>query len=976
MKFFNLPKFFLFGCLVLFAFSIQAQTAVSGTVTDGNEPLIGATVLVAGSSTGTVTDFDGTFSLNVNQDPPFTLDISYTGYKSQSIEVAGVQSGLAITLESGATLIDEVVVSASRRKEKAQDAPSSISVLNARKLEASPNNNPVRNLVNTAGVTVQQQSAGRLNIQLRGDGGIFGSATFPIQDYRSLSGPGLGTFDVLNSPVSNVDVDRIEVVRGPGSALYGPGVTAGVVHFITKSAIDKPGTTIELVGGELATFGASVRHATKVSDKFGFKINGVYKRGDEFTLDPDDERDAATIASFKRSVVSPIISNGVVDVTQPGKTLLTEADLDPDGDGNMMQDFWDQKILNATLEFRPADDMSIVASGGYNNASAVFFNSQGEGLSQATETWGQVRFQKGGLFAQAFVLNNDGGSAEKPTFLYRTGNSTGIARRQLEGQLQYNFDLPNILSSNWTAGLDYRSSTADTGNEVYGRNEADDDFNIIGAYLQGKFQLAKKLDFVVAGRADKFNFLDDLAVSPRAVLVFKPSPSHTIRGGFNRAVGAPTQLQVNIDFPVNVPIPGAFDIWLYGNKVPQTFGDNPQIVFNGAFPVPSLPVGTPGLPNAYTYGAVSASAGADPTDDLNFVQELVAGLAAQLVGGGVDPDQAAAVAGAIGGYLADPANTPGGVTGSFVGINLFNGEPLGLINAPAATLRTEDTWEVGYKGLIANKLGVSLDIYNRKVDGATLFTAISPSWTLQNANYGADLGAAVEGTGIRDFIYNTLGGDNAPDPAVAAATADALTAGIVGAYTAGGDAAGGTIDFLSSNGILATTPTEQMPGTPGAHLAAGYRTFEAYSYTGLDLGLEYYVNNDLSIFANYSWISDNIFEDLPVIGADGATTTTSLSAPKNKFRIGANYTPEFGLRGNIAFQHDDSYLALLGLYSGDTDVKNLVDLGVGYKLKNGLSFNISAQNLFNSEYRQFPGFPPIGRRVLGTVRYTFGDNKE
>lgn len=157
----------------------------------------------------------------------------------------------------------------------------------------------------------------RINIQLRGDGGLFGSASFPILDYRSLSGPGLGTFDALNSPLNNLDIDRIEVVRGPGSALYGPGVTSGVVHFITKSPIDKPGTAIELLGGELNTFGITARHATKVSDKFGFKVNAVLKRGDEFSLDPNDPDDAAQIALFQKTVSAPAITDGIVDATQP-----------------------------------------------------------------------------------------------------------------------------------------------------------------------------------------------------------------------------------------------------------------------------------------------------------------------------------------------------------------------------------------------------------------------------------------------------------------------------------------------------------------------------------------------------------------------------------------------------------------------------------------------------------------------------------
>jgi len=942
--------------LVLVTLGLQAQTTVSGRIMDGeyNEPLIGANVLIQGTTTGTSTDLDGNFTLTSSQPLPWDLEISYTGFEDQSITVTNPTSNLNINMASSAILTDEIVISASRRREKIQEAPASISVINARKLESSPNENPARNLINVPGVTIQQQSAGRINIQLRGDGGLFGSATFPILDYRSLSGPGLGTFDALNSPLNNLDISRIEVVRGPGSALYGPGVTAGVVHFISKSAIDEPCTSVELIGGELNTFGGSFRHATKVSDKFGFKINGVFKRGDEFTLDPNSPEDRIQIDQFATSISRPVITNGTVDATQQGEVLLTERDLDPDGDGNVMQDFWNQAVINGTLEFRPQDDLSMVLSGGYNQASAVFYNSQGEGLSQASEQWIQGRVQKGGLFAQAFFLNNTGGSDDKPTFLYQTGLTTQIARQQIEAQVQYNFDTPGLLNSVWTTGFDYRLSKADTKNTVYGREEEDDDFAIAGAYLQGKFALNKKLDIVLAGRGDKFNFVDEVVFSPRAVAVFKPSPRHTIRAGFNRAQGAPSQLQVNIDFPVSSPVPGAFDIWLLGNKEAQTFTD-PQIVFNGLIPLPPLPVGTPGFPNAYTFGAVNGAVQA----------QLIPGIQAQFEAGGLPTAQAAGLAGAIQGYLNDPANTPAGFTGNFVGINLFNGEQIGTTNAPAAQIRTEDTWEIGYKGLIGDRLGVTIDLYNRDITGATLFTAISPSWLPVGAQFGNDLGTAIGNTGVRDFMFNLLGGDLNP---AAGPTADALNAAIVGAYTAGGDGFEANIAPLLANAIFATTPTDQVPDDGVTHLSAGYRTFESFSYTGTDIGLEYYVNDNLSLFGNYTWISENIFN--PVIqGSDGATEQTSISQPLNKFRLGFNYAQEYGLRANLAFQHDDSYEVFLGDFSGIREETNLVDAGVGYKMNNGLTLSVTAQNLFDSEYRAYPHFPKIGRRVLATLRY-------
>lgn len=966
----RIKQFILLTFLLVCQTFLFGQGTISGVLSGADgEPLIGANVVVEGTTEGATTDLDGSFSLKTTQAFPVTLVCSYTGFSPENVVVNAPTSSLAVTLVEGIVFGGDIVVSASRKKEKVIEAPASISVLNAKKMAASPNDNPVRNLVTMPGVTVQQQSASVINIQLRGDGGIFGSASFPILDYRSLSGPGLGTFDALNSPLNNIDIDRIEVVRGPGSALYGPDVTSGVVHFISKSPIDQPGTTIELIGGELSTFGGSIRHATKVSDKFGFKVNGVYKKGNEFTLDPNDTTDAIQIAKFSRTISSPAVTGGIVDVTKPGNVLLTEADLDPDGDGNMMQKDWNQMVLNGTLEFRPQKDFSINLAGGMNGASHVFYNSQGEGLSQAVEVWTQARFQKGGLFGQVFWLHNDGGKDDSPTFLYQTGNTSRVERTQLEGQLQYNFSANNFLNSEFTTGIDYRNSVANTFNQVYGRNEDDDNFGIYGAYIQGKFGITKKLDFVAAGRIDKFTFLDETAFQPRAVLVYKASPRHTFRAGFNRAVGAPTQLEVNIDFPVsafNVPGIGLVgDVWLQGNKEERTFGDNPMIVWNSylqSLGLPNLPVGTPGLPNAVTYGAATAG----------LLPQLLPGIAASLIGNGVPAEQAGAIVADLGAYLANPANFPSGFTGTFEGFNIFNGQPLGLIDAPIASLRKEDTWEVGYKGLIGNKLGVLVDVYNIKTTGATLFTGISPTYRLNNLNIANDLVSSINADGIEAFLFERLGG--AANPA-AGPTAAALTQAVMGGYAsaaAGTEAAlGAGLAGFAANGIMAWTPTEQVPNNGIPHLAAGYRTFDSFSYTGVDLGLEYYLTDDLALFGNYSWLSDNVFN--PTIqDADGAKERTSNSTPTNKYRIGFTYTPEYAWRANVSFQHDPSFPVFLGQFSGDTDERNLVDAGVGYKFDNGLSLDVSAQNLLDSDYRYYPGFPKLGRRVLGKLTYTLG----
>ena len=601
-----MKNFYLHFLLLILNTSLLAQNVTGKVVDESGEALTGASILIKGTSVGAVTDLDGSFSLDYTDAYPFTIEVSYIGFLPKDLEITQATNNLTIELEEGLLIGQEIVISASRKREKIQEAPASISVLTARKLAGSPQVDPVRNLINVTGVQIQQQSASRINIEMRGSIGLFGTSAYPMMDYRSLVGPGIGFFQSDQSGISRIDIERIEVVRGPGSALYGPGVTTGVVHFITKKPIDHPGTTIEVGGGELNTFISSIRHAGRNATKtFGYKINASYNKGDEFTLNPNDPGDASQIALFKTAIIDPAITNDVVDLSKPGRTLLTENDLDPDNDGNRMQDHWWNASVNTTLEFRPKEDLTLTVAGGMNTGSSIFYNDLGEGLVQALEFWTQARVQKGGLFAQFFYVNNNGGNDKNPSFLYQSGLRTPLARDQIEGQIQYNFQTPSFLNADWTAGIDYREAVSDTKHLVYGRQEDEDDYRIFGGYVQGKFPLADKLDLYAAGRYDYVSFTDENAFSPRVAAVYKPNPKHTFRASFNKAISLLTTIEVYIDFPLNVPIPGLFDIWYAGMFEPHTFDANPTI--DVTLPgVPDLPYGTPGLPLAIPFQAVNA----------------------------------------------------------------------------------------------------------------------------------------------------------------------------------------------------------------------------------------------------------------------------------------------------------------------------------------------------------------------------------
>jgi len=954
-----IKKTIFFAFVMLASATMLAQTTITGVVKDAQtgETLLGANVKVSGKAIGTTTDFDGKFSLKVADAPPFTLEISMLGFKAVSVEITKNNQEVMVSLEEDSTSLEEIVFSASRRRQKVQEAPASVSIITPKDiLNSAAVVDPVMNLANIAGVQIQQQSANSINIEMRAGSGVFGTSTFPILDYRYLVTPASGQFNNYQTGMSNIDIQRVEVVRGAASALYGPGVTSGVVHFMSKSAIDYPGTTVEMLGGTLSTTGMTVRHAFKNdNDKFGFKVNVRYQKGTDFELDP--VADADFIASQQTSISQPAIVNGRVDPTQPGETLLTLSDLDDNGDGNPIATEYKNYSANVHLEFRPTDNTTAFLSGGFASGGGLMFNSQGIGYSQGKDYWTQARIQSGGLFAQVFYNYNNGGDAENPTFLYASGLRQVAKRSSLEAQLQYNFDIPKFLNSNFTIGSDYRNTKSDSANTLFGINEDRDDYIITGAYLQGTSVISDKLELTYAGRYDKFNFIDEGAFAPRVALVFKADENHTFRASFNRANTGPTALQQNIDFPVSVLAPGIADVWLSGQYAPQVFPDNPTIDLS--IPgLPDLPYGATQFPLAYAYGAVAA-----PT-----LGALYNGLAGN------------PFLGVVQNFFNTYTGGTGG-TGQLVGYNLFNGEPMDeLVGTGRSAIETLNSFEIGYKGLIANKLSVALDVYTYERKGFTQFTAIGPTFNLVGADFANDLGAQVAAdfasspgvTADMEAFYASQGWPLTGIPAFGIPSSSDAIAGLAaasgGAFAQGG--AGFDAQISPLYPIIGTVETTSVPQGDGLmHIPAGYRRFDGAtrSHFGADLAMEYFLNDDVTLWLNTSWLSQT--EWIPgESNDDGLPFSSYLNAPKFKYRAGVQYAKD-KVRGAIAFQHDDSFNSNQGFFSGEVQEKNLFDVNIGYNVSDNLKLDLSATNVLDQKYRAFPNMPVIGRRTV--LKLTF-----
>lgn len=214
---------FLLG---LCGFAYAQNIQIKGTVkyaTDG-EPIIGASVVQTGTTNGTITDFNGNFSLNVTSGTELT--VSYIGFKTVKVKA---QPNLKITLEEDAQLIDEVVVTGYTTQRKA-DLTGAVSVVKVDELKKVPENNPMRALQGkVAGmmVTADGNPGGKATIRIRGVGTLNNNDPLYIID----GVPTKAGMHELNSS----DIESIQVLKDASSAsIYGSRAANGVIIITTK----------------------------------------------------------------------------------------------------------------------------------------------------------------------------------------------------------------------------------------------------------------------------------------------------------------------------------------------------------------------------------------------------------------------------------------------------------------------------------------------------------------------------------------------------------------------------------------------------------------------------------------------------------------------------------------------------------------------------------------------------------------------
>jgi outer membrane receptor protein involved in Fe transport len=454
------------------------------------------------------------------------------------------------------TITENVVVSASKTEQLVVDAPATMTVIGPRALEVAPSSDYSQVLRSVPGLNITQISARDVNVTSRGATGSLATSQLAVLDGRSLYQDFFG-FTMWDFMPANLDeVKRIEVIRGPASAVWGANALNGVVNVITKTPRELAGSTLTIGGGTFdrkvggagpgagALYYVRATHAAAVNDRWSYKLSaGTY----------DSDAFARPVGNIPNGLPTPTPYPSYANrgTTQPKLDVRVDYDF-PDG----------ERKLQITGGVAGTDGIMHTGIGPFDIASGTRLG------------YWKVNYTKQAFRLQAFMNILDGDASNllsigpdgrpidlvfnSKTFDVEIGDTKVASAKHVltyGGNLRVNrFDLTIA------PGEDSRSEG--------------------GAYIQDEMLLSDRVRLIAGGRIDTFSSIDDAVFSPRVALVYKPAADQSIRVSYNRAFRAPSMINNNLDTTVATALPlGLLNPALAGQTflVPSDVNGNPDL---------------------------------------------------------------------------------------------------------------------------------------------------------------------------------------------------------------------------------------------------------------------------------------------------------------------------------------------------------------------------------------------------------------
>lgn len=530
------------------AVTAQNTGKISGKVTDkqNGEPLIGATVTVKGSGAYVLTGEDGVFTLTNVKTGKATLTISYVGYADVTLSV-DVSAGGSATADASLTVSNrpgnEVVISASKRPEKITRAPASISVISAKDFEQSSSFNIGELASKIQGVEFVRTGVTGVGINARGFNNAFNAKILLMTDGRNsmMAGSSGLPAGIMNTVIKE-DIERVEIVLGPNSALYGPNAHNGIVNTITKDPRKWQGTDLVLGAGNQGVFSGRFRTATKINNKWAYKLTGEHTTGRDFEF-----HDSIYVGG---SVYGPRLAIPERIPTYQFSHTRGEAHL--------------YYSINSKAD--------IIASYGGSNNNFLSVNNTGRNQIRDWKfSYLQLRYVSPHFFAQAYeTWTNVGKSYGIPgytrdywnrthssitdgsnpsygaigrlppdsaeAFATRLGNMFKEESKRFNAEAQYNYNFSNI-GLNMIVGATFQKDLPKTFGTVLIDAKEKVEITQYGGAIQLEKTLPADFKLVAAARLDNHSLFGNM-FSPKVGLV-KGVPGGAVRLTWGRAFAAP-----------------------------------------------------------------------------------------------------------------------------------------------------------------------------------------------------------------------------------------------------------------------------------------------------------------------------------------------------------------------------------------------------------------------------------------------------
>ena len=533
----------------------QGTGTVTGTVTRSGEGSALSSVTATVQSTGqsAVTGTDGRYTLRRVPQGPQTIIFRWLGYRPLEVQTT-VEPQATVTvnaaLEPVAIALTELVVSAaSRAPERIVEAPAAISVVEPQTLQnTSITGQAPLALQTVPGVDVVQSGVNDFNVNARGFNSSLNRRVLVLQDGRDLSIAFLGAQEWNGMVQPLEDLGRLEMVRGPGSALYGANAFSGVINIITPEAREVAGTKLSLGGGELETFRGDLRHAGVFGgDRLGYRVNFGFNRSDTYSRSRTLNDGTSLQREYAPATDEPVgPARELTPLSGQTKDPVTG---EPLGDRDALRNAYG----SARVDYYLNNGSVLSADGGAAQVeNEIFVTGIGRvQVHKAIKPYARValaadRYNIFGFWNSRTSLDpqvalSSGAPLEERSDIFHIEGQQNWDFQQERGRVVY--------------GASYRNTRVNTFGTLMNPTNDDRSDDYYSAYGQVEYKLVPQVRLVGAARVDDGS-LFDTQFSPKGAVVYTPAENHSFRFSVNRAFQTPNYSEFYLQAPAAAPTTG------------------------------------------------------------------------------------------------------------------------------------------------------------------------------------------------------------------------------------------------------------------------------------------------------------------------------------------------------------------------------------------------------------------------------------